>query len=100
MEMLRAISESRNIIVLTISHDLNITAKYAHKVIMLARPGVVHAIGTPAEIFTKENITEVYGVDCRVIEDDECTSNPDSDITNVKIPHIILGEALEVNDDT
>lgn len=100
MEMLRAISESRNIIVLTISHDLNITAKYAHKVIMLARPGVVHAIGTPAEIFTKKNITEVYGVDCRVIEDDECTSNPDSDITNVKIPHIILGEALEVNDDT
>ncbi len=39
-------------------------------------------------------------MDCRVIEDDECTSNPDSDITNVKIPHIILGEALEVNDDT
>jgi iron complex transport system ATP-binding protein len=100
MEMLRAISESRNIIVLTISHDLNITAKYAHQVIMLAKPGVVHAIGTPQEIFTKENITEVYGVDCRVIDDDECASNPNSDVDHVSIPHIILGEALEVSDDS
>ena len=100
MEMLRAISETRNMIVLTISHDLNITAKYAHKVIMLAKPGIVYAIGTPQEIFTRQNIIDVYGVNCRIIDDDDCCANPDISDCNLKIPHIILGDALEVNEDS
>ncbi len=92
MEMLRAVSEKRNLIILTISHDLNITAKYAHKVIMLARPGKVYAFGSPGEVLTQENITEVYGVNCRII-DDVHVSEEDPDF-KVTIPHIILDEAL------
>ncbi|MCQ2084614.1 MAG: ABC transporter ATP-binding protein [archaeon] len=100
MEILRAIAEKRNMIVLTISHDLNITAKYAHQVIMLSKPGVIHAVGTPQEVLTKENITHVYGVNCRIIEDDQCVSNPNVDSeTKVSVPHIILGEALVIDDD-
>ncbi|MBR4504520.1 MAG: ABC transporter ATP-binding protein [Candidatus Methanomethylophilaceae archaeon] len=97
MEMLRAIAEKRDMIVLTISHDLNITAKYAHKVIMLARPGVIHAVGSPEEVLTAENITEVYGVNCRVIEDDTDTPNDNIPTSKIKVPHIILGEALIVD---
>jgi len=102
MEMLRAIAESRQMIILTISHDLNITAKYAHQVIMLAKPGIVYAVGPPAEILTQENITAVYGIKCRVIDDDEYVSNPyiEDRNQNLKIPHIILGEAMEVDDDS
>ena len=99
MEMLRAISEKKGMIVLTISHDLNITAKYAHQVIMLAKPGVVHAVGTPDEVLTQENITHVYGVNCRVVSDDQCISNPKIDkSSNMSVPHIILGEALEIDE--
>jgi len=89
-------------IILTISHDLNITAKYAHQVIMLAKPGIVYAVGPPAEILTQENITAVYGIKCRVIDDDEYVSNPyiEDRNQNLKIPHIILGEAMEVDDDS
>ncbi len=99
MEMLRAVAEQRQMIILTISHDLNITAKYAHKVIMLAKPGVIHAIGTPEEVLTKENITSVYGVNCRIIEDDSESSNPNMTEEKIRVPHIILGEALVIDDD-
>lgn len=68
MEMLRAIAIERNMIILTISHDLNITAKYAHSIIMLARPGIVYKVGTPNEVITKENVEYVYGIECEVMQ--------------------------------
>lgn len=89
MELLRAISERKRLIVITISHDLNITAKYAHQVVMMSPPGIIYATGTPEEVFTRENIRKVYGVDCRVIMDD----GGDGGIPSV--PHVILGEALD-----
>ncbi len=66
-ELLRAFAEKHGIAVIMISHDLNITAKYATHIIMLARPGVVYKVGTPQDVITEENIREVYGVDCKVI---------------------------------
>ena len=69
------------ITVLMISHDLNISAKYADKVIMLAPPGVVYRIGDAKEVFTEEAIGAVYGVECRIIDDGGR-------------PHIILGRPI------
>jgi iron complex transport system ATP-binding protein len=83
MEMLRAIAIERGMIIMTICHDLNITSKYAHKVIMLARPGKIHAVGTPEEVLTEENIREVYGINCRVFMDE-----------TINKPYIILGSAI------
>ena len=83
-ELLRAIAEKLKIIVLTISHDLNASAKYAHEVIMLAPPGVIHAMGTPEDVITEENVTSVYGVNCKVI--------PDPDFES---PHVILGMSCD-----
>lgn len=85
-ELLRAYAEKKRVAVLTISHDLNITAKYAHKIIMLARPGVVYRIGSPQEVMTKENIENVYGIACEVHEHDG-------------YPTIIFGGALMDDDD-
>ena len=98
MEMLRAISEECGTIVLTISHDLNITAKYAHKVIMLSKPGIIRAVGTPEEIFTDENIKAVYGVDCWVEKSAKGVSDEGQN-DGISIPHITLGEALSVDED-
>ncbi|MBQ9690209.1 MAG: ABC transporter ATP-binding protein [Candidatus Methanomethylophilaceae archaeon] len=83
MEMLRAIAIERGMIIMTICHDLNISSKYAHTVIMLARPGTIHAVGTPEEVLTEENIREVYGINCRVFMDD-----------TINKPYIILGSAI------
>lgn len=71
MELLRGVAEKLGIIILTICHDLNVTAKYSHKVIMLERPGKIFAYGTPEEVITAENIEKVYGIKCRVTNDGE-----------------------------
>jgi iron complex transport system ATP-binding protein len=83
MEMLRAIAVERQMIIMTICHDLNITSKYAHKVIMLARPGKIHAVGAPEDVLTEDNIREVYGINCRIFTDEE-----------TKKPYVILGSAI------
>ena len=59
---------------------------------MLARPGKVYAFGSPSEVLTQENITEVYGVNCRIIDDVHVSEEDPS--FKVVIPHIILDEAL------
>lgn len=90
-EMLRAIAEKKNMIIIMISHDLNITAKYAHYVIMLQKPGKVFAVGTPHEVMTEENIEKIYSIKCRVIEDNGCSVKGGIEDS---VPHIILGRAV------
>lgn len=80
-ELLRAFSEKQKITVLMISHDLNIAAKYAHSIIMMSDPGIVYQVGTPNEVITEDNIEKVYGIKCRVIDDDG-------------VPHVILGSSM------
>lgn len=65
--ILRDLSQEKNILVIMISHDLNIAAKYSDTMIMLYG-GSIYAIGTPSEVITKENIKAVYDVDSEVID--------------------------------
>ncbi len=65
--ILRELSQEKGIMVIMISHDLNIAAKYSDSMIMLAN-GSIYAIGTPSEVLTKENIKAVYDVESEVIE--------------------------------
>ena len=52
------------IIILMISHDLNIASKFADYVILMTEPGIIYRKGSPAEVITRENIRYAYGVDC------------------------------------
>ncbi len=81
-ELLRAVAECCNIAVIMISHDLNISAKYGHEIIMMAPPGIIHMVGEPAEVITQENVETIYGVHCRIIRDEEFDS-----------PLVILGRS-------
>lgn len=81
-ELLRALAIQENMIVLMISHDLNITAKYAHQVIVMEH-GTVTQIGTPEETITEELIRRVYNVDCKIVQDEGK-------------PHVILGSTLSI----
>lgn len=69
-ELLRDLAISNGMTVVMISHDLNVSAKYADTIVMMALPGVVHMVGTPEEVLTEDTIRYVYGVDCRIIEDE------------------------------
>lgn len=68
--------------VIMISHDLNISAKYADRVVMMELPGRIYSVGTPEEVLTADSIRHVYGVECRVIDDGGR-------------PHIILERPLD-----
>lgn len=80
-QLLRAIAEKRQMIVIMIVHDLNIAARFAHMIIMMKKPGVIHEIGTPADLITPGNIELLYGIDCDVIE-------------YRGAPHVILGTSV------
>lgn len=80
-ELLRDLAHENGMTVVMISHDLNVSAKYADKVVMMALPGVIHRVGTPAEVITEESVRYVYGVDCTVLDVDGR-------------PHVILNGAL------
>jgi iron complex transport system ATP-binding protein len=67
MKLLRKLTREKEISILVICHDLNIAARYADRIIMLANKRI-YASGTVKEIITVENIKTVYGVDSQVIE--------------------------------
>lgn len=49
-------------------HDLNLATQYCDRVVVLAAGRVV-AAGPPAEVFTRELIRTVFGVDARILGD-------------------------------
>jgi iron complex transport system ATP-binding protein len=80
-KVLSQLPAKEGMLVIMICHDINITAKYADKILML-HGGGIYAVGTPSEVLTKENIRTVYGVDADVMEIDGR-------------PHVILKDSIE-----
>lgn len=76
--MLRKLSHEEGILVIMISHDLNISAKYSDYIIMM-HGGGIYDVGTPQEVITPENIRTVYGVDSTIVDDNGT-------------PHVILND--------
>ena len=67
--MLRNLSHTQGIMVIMISHDINIAARYSDSIILM-KDGTVFDVGTPEEVLTEGNIMEVYGVESRIITED------------------------------
>ena len=67
--MLKQLSIEKQILVIMISHDINIAAKYADEIIMM-HDGSIYAIGTPQEVINRENMETGYGVKTEIIDDD------------------------------
>ena len=80
--LLHEIAVQCNMMVVMISHDLNISARFADKVIAMDKPGVIKAVGTADEVITEQNISEMYGVECEIIQKDSR-------------PHVIIGLPIE-----
>ena len=76
---LSRLPHEKGMTVIMISHDINITAKFADRIIML-HDGDIFAVGTPSEVLTRDNLRVVYGVDANIIERDGR-------------PHVILNDS-------
>ena len=83
--MLRELTEEKGILTIMISHDISITAKYADDIIMMSQ-GSIYAAGSPAEVITPENLSAVYGVKARIVDDGGR-------------PHVILEDAIPIADE-
>lgn len=68
-EFLKKLSTKTGVTIIMVSHDLNLSSKYADKIIVMAPPGKLYSFGTPQESITKEMIRDVYNVDCEVVDD-------------------------------
>lgn len=80
MSLMRRIVTEKGISAITAVHDLNMATKYADRILMM-KDGIIVAEGTPAEVFTVENLQNVYGVRAIVKHEDS-------------IPYIIAVEPL------
>jgi iron complex transport system ATP-binding protein len=54
--------------VVLVLHDLNLAARYADRLVFM-KEGRIAAVGGPTELMREELIGEVFGVQCRIIED-------------------------------
>ena len=84
-KLLKRLSVEKQILIIMISHDINIAAKYSDEVIMMYG-GSIYAVGTPKEVITPENLKAVYEVEAAVIEDQG-------------VPHVILRDAASMSDE-
>lgn len=78
-KLLKRLSVEKEMLIVMISHDLNIAAKFSDEIILMSK-GTVFAVGKPEEVMTVENIREVYGVESRIVDDG--------------VPHIILEDSI------
>ena len=68
--MLAKMAKTKGIIILMISHDLNIASRFADEVLLMTDPGVLYRMGDVQDVITIENIRYAYGVDCRMTDVD------------------------------
>ena len=63
-ELLRELGRAGTTVLL-VTHNLNLAARYADRLVLLDR-GAVAAAGAPAEVLTRETVERVYGWPVRI----------------------------------
>ena len=74
LDLLSDLNQVRGTTIVMVLHDLNLAARYADHLVALCEGRVV-AAGPPAEVITERCVREVFGMDCRVV-DDPVTATP------------------------
>jgi iron complex transport system ATP-binding protein len=68
LDLLTDLNRSTGTTIVMVLHDLNLAARYADHLVMISG-GRLHGAGVPTEVFTEDAVREVFGLQCRVIED-------------------------------
>jgi len=66
LELLKVLAKDENLIVIMVSHDLNLAARYSDKILIL-KEGKIYQAGLPEEVITYQCIKEVYGIETEII---------------------------------
>ena len=74
LDLLHDLNQQRGKTIVMVLHDLNQACRYADHLVAV-RDGKVVCEGYPADVVTETNVREVFGLDCRVI-DDPITGTP------------------------
>ncbi|MBW1775683.1 MAG: ABC transporter ATP-binding protein [Deltaproteobacteria bacterium] len=64
--LISSLSRNNGLSVVLVSHDIDLSGQYCHRVIML-KEGAPYKVGTPEEVITEANVEAVY--DCPVLVD-------------------------------
>lgn len=67
MDLMDSLRASRDMAVIMVSHDLNIAAMYADRILMLKEGEVIH-LGTPGEVLAPDTLEKTYG--CKMMVDE------------------------------
>ncbi len=68
LELLKSLAKKKNLIVIMVSHDLNLAARFSDKILIL-KEGKIFKAGLPDEVFTPSVLKEVYGIEVEVLKD-------------------------------
>ena len=66
LNLVRKLTSKKNLAVLMVLHDLNLTGLYADRVMLLAN-GSMRVIGSPDKVLTEENLNTAYNTNIHVI---------------------------------
>lgn len=68
MKILKALVKQKGMLVIMVCHDINMSAKYADKIIMMSE-GKVFAAGEPKDVINRESLMSVYHVEADIVDD-------------------------------
>ena len=68
LDLLSDLNQARGTTIVMVLHDLNLAARYADHLVAMCE-GQIVAEGPPAEVITEDCVRQVFGMECRVIED-------------------------------
>jgi len=74
LDLLAELNEARGTTIVMVLHDLNMAARYADHLVAMCEGRIV-AAGPPGEVITEDCVRDVFGMECRVI-DDPVTGTP------------------------
>lgn len=74
LDLVKQLSKEEGLTVIIVSHDLPMVVKYCDRMVLI-HDHKVHALGTPQEVLTPENMRTVFNIDA-VLEYDELLKAP------------------------
>ncbi len=60
LDVIKGMCQENGLVVIAALHDLNLAAQYCNRLVLINN-GRIHALGTPTEVITNDNIKDVYG---------------------------------------
>ncbi len=70
MELVSALSKTRDMIIVMVTHDMMLAARYCDEIILMEKGRIIEA-GPTEQVMTEKNLDDVFHVNCRVERDEE-----------------------------